>query len=451
MSSIESLIRSLKESIVHGWVMLLLTLVVTALVVWGIHGLLYAVGKERLVTPQRRKFFYGISSIFVFCALIFAQHILGVLKDISNASRKGGFRAGFLSLGQIKEMRTVEGTNLIEGLSMSGVNPGEKPTPGGMDMLFTVKVDNSGQPSVAWNWKTYLKLPGGTEIKGFLPGVAVGSNTTVKTVIGPVACTPQNKSWRCRSCPELRAAGCLRTARWIAAGRPRLSRGVRSRLVDCRAGKRWAAHHHLLGEPAKFDPFMTRSETQLMTEKMAELDRQLNLFDYTVRPLVTDIDFAYNEWSKQKGSQFWGRTTVRCISSSVEAILFFMRNFARHMLEISKLPVTAKDANILAEQQPLRGIQQATKETFRLFGYVCGAKITIDYSATEFEDLKVAFKKRNDIMHPKGPFDIEVKVSHIETALRASQWFRQSFFSVAHQVDEHLSRERQRLAALERK
>jgi hypothetical protein len=70
---------------------------------------------------------------------------------------------------------------------MSGVG-GQSPkiNEPGVNLVLVLKIDNSGQPSVAWNWKAHLVLPGGSELEALLPSVSMGSNQILNTVVGPV-------------------------------------------------------------------------------------------------------------------------------------------------------------------------------------------------------------------------------------------------------------------------
>jgi|GEM_PF-4239389 len=186
--------ESLRRNILENWLLVLLTAIVTALVLWGVHGILYAFGKESTLTPERRKYFYGIGSIFVFCFLLFAQHITSLLQDISAASpRKGGFRAGFLALIKIDSIKFADlATNQVSTITMSGIGGTPRISEHGVQIGLIVKIDNSGQPSTAWNWKAHVEIPGGSKLEARIPGVSIQSNTIVQTVVGPFTIAPEN-------------------------------------------------------------------------------------------------------------------------------------------------------------------------------------------------------------------------------------------------------------------
>jgi hypothetical protein len=154
---------------------------------WCLRGLLYAFGKDAAVRPEGRKYLYGIASLLVFAGLLFARHITRQLGDIAAGSpRKGGFRANFLTVSLLGNKIEVV-TNDLSAATMSGVG-GQSPkiNEPGVNLVLVLKIDNSGQPSVAWNWKAHLVLPGGSELEALLPSVSMGSNQILNTVVGPV-------------------------------------------------------------------------------------------------------------------------------------------------------------------------------------------------------------------------------------------------------------------------
>jgi hypothetical protein len=193
MLNVQALLKSAMHSIVEGWLMLFLTLAVSYGVMWLVRGLLFAFGKEGILTAKRRKYFFTIGSFFVFVFLLFAMHISTLLQDISAASpRKGGFRANFLSLGQVATVKYIDTmTNSMTPMTLAGIGAANV-KPGGIDMILVVKIDNSGQPSVAWNWKSFVELPGGSKIEAYIPGLSFPSNTVFQTVVGPIQATAQN-------------------------------------------------------------------------------------------------------------------------------------------------------------------------------------------------------------------------------------------------------------------
>jgi hypothetical protein len=174
---------------------------------------------------------------------------------------------------------------------------------------------------------------------------------------------------------------------------------------------------------------------QELKRKAAELANLVSRCGLTYAPLAADLTFAIKEWQRDKQSQFWSRTAIRCLCACVEATLFSFRKMAEEMGSLSKIKFEPDEIAILSETQIRDGVQKpkwlspadSVKESFRLFGKSVGCPVVIDYGHTGFGDLREIFKIRNRLMHPKGPFDVQVTVADINTADRAIVWFNKAF------------------------
>jgi hypothetical protein len=80
----------------------------------------------------------------------------------------------------------------------------------------------------------------------------------------------------------------------------------------------------------------------------------------------------------------------------------------------------------------------SVKESFRLFAKAVECPTVVNYGEAGFADLCETFKVRNRLMHPKGPFDIQVSVQDMDTADRAIVWFNKSFTGVIDQCRDHV-------------
>ncbi|HUA68867.1 MAG TPA: hypothetical protein VMA13_10005, partial [Candidatus Saccharimonadales bacterium] len=56
---------------------------------------------------------------------------------------------------------------------------------GGINMLFVMRVSNSGAPTTAWNWRAYVVLPGGGVMDAQIPSVMGLPQTPLVTAFGP--------------------------------------------------------------------------------------------------------------------------------------------------------------------------------------------------------------------------------------------------------------------------
>jgi hypothetical protein len=80
----------------------------------------------------------------------------------------------------------------------------------------------------------------------------------------------------------------------------------------------------------------------------------------------------------------------------------------------------------------------SVKESFRLFTKAIGATIKIDYGGSGYSALCKTFEVRNRLMHPKSPFDVEVKAQDIETAEQAINWFNKTYIDMVDKCQTHL-------------
>ena len=141
------------------------------------------------MTPPKRKVFW-IAGFFVAFLVVdvlveSARHFNGQMEDIRTANpRHGRFRAGFLSAFKINNP-IQSSTNQIT-VTMSGVGPqNAKIDQNGANFGLILRIENSGQPSVAWNWKVSIYLPSGQQMEAAIPSVAVESAGPIATIIGP--------------------------------------------------------------------------------------------------------------------------------------------------------------------------------------------------------------------------------------------------------------------------
>jgi hypothetical protein len=174
----------------------------------------------------------------------------------------------------------------------------------------------------------------------------------------------------------------------------------------------------------------------------AELQRSINHASLTVAPLDSDVTEAGKRWraeSKQTPSQFWGRIAIRCFCAAVEARLFTLRKMAEQMAVLYGIQFTSEETDILAEQRTVTGdngvqtvrpkwlpFPDSLKESFRLFAKPVGTVVTLDYGPGGFSDLCSTFQVRNRLMHPKQPFDVEVKAEDMKAADRGMEWFNRA-------------------------
>jgi hypothetical protein len=192
----------------------------------------------------------------------------------------------------------------------------------------------------------------------------------------------------------------------------------------------------------------------LLSLLIKELAKEIRLIGLTLEPLRADLRLAIDQWRGDKKSQFWSRTVIRCICALTEASLFSVRAMALRSTELTGEKLEPEEVEILTEKRVVKvnGVEttrpkflpfpEAVKETFRLFAKASGVDARIEYTKG-FEDLCATFQMRNRLMHPKGPFDLEIREANIETADRGICWLinqqAQFFNQVNAQMDEKVA------------
>jgi hypothetical protein len=195
---------------------------------------------------------------------------------------------------------------------------------------------------------------------------------------------------------------------------------------------------------------MKKSEAVDLFDKQTELLKLVRHIGLTYLPLRSDVTYAVKQWQNDP-SQFWSRTSIRCICAAVEAKLFAFRKMAEKMVILSRIEFEPKEIEILTEKRvvEVNGIQttrpkflpfpDSLKESFRLFAKAAGTTVIVDYG-DKFTDLCKTFEVRNRLMHPKQPFDVQVSTEDINTADRGIIWFDKTSTSVTDQCHAHFGR-----------
>ena len=170
----------------------------------------------------------------------------------------------------------------------------------------------------------------------------------------------------------------------------------------------------------------------------------------TIQVLDSDVNFAADEWRKNPSSQFWRRTLVRCICALVEGTLGMLKNVTPHTANYFGVKLTERDTEVVTEQRTVleNGVEKKKpvflpfpeniKTTFKLFAKAHAVEVAIKCEESGFGDLCRTFELRNKLMHPKGPFDVAVSDTAVDTAERGMRWFDLNLRSVLRKCSEKL-------------
>jgi hypothetical protein len=202
---------------------------------------------------------------------------------------------------------------------------------------------------------------------------------------------------------------------------------------------------------------MSAPDHKQLAKTAMEVQKLLNLTCLTLAPLEADLNEAIKQWQKNQLSQFWSRTVFRCLCAAVEARLFAFRKMATKLGSVNGVQFNAKELEILAEQRMVTSnvglpvvkpkflqFPDAVKESFRLFAKSVAANIRVNFGDVGFSSLCKTFEIRNRLMHPKGPFDVQVSAKDIDAANQAVAWFNATYMDVFDQcrksIEERIAR-----------
>jgi hypothetical protein len=131
-----------------------------------------------------------IRNTYIFGILGLSLCLLTLKAAFAPPSASGGFQANILWAGQI--YAPTNASPVITNGTISGINDSHIQYAPGMDMMFVIRIVNTGPASSLWNWKSSIRLPGGSKIGGVIPSITGVSTTVVPTVAGPFLPTFEN-------------------------------------------------------------------------------------------------------------------------------------------------------------------------------------------------------------------------------------------------------------------
>jgi hypothetical protein len=175
-----------------------------------------------------------------------------------------------------------------------------------------------------------------------------------------------------------------------------------------------------------------------LQQNAAEIGKLVRQMALTVAPLQADLHFADNQLAREKGSQFWRRTVIRCLLAVIESVLWNMKHVTPKAAAISHVPLTNDELEVLNEERTVTAngkierrrkflpFRENVKVCFSLFGKVHG--VTVVFTGCHgFEAFCATYEIRSRLMHPKKPFNPEVSDKDIATALQGMGWFMSEY------------------------
>jgi hypothetical protein len=176
---------------------------------------------------------------------------------------------------------------------------------------------------------------------------------------------------------------------------------------------------------------MKKREVRQRAEEIVKSTRRMWL---ALEPLTSDLNFAADQWEKDKESGFWRRSVIRCLLVALESLVWNLKNIVPLVAPVSGVELVREELEIISEirtitvngkiEQRLKflNFKDNLKVTFKLFYKVHGLCYAPDYT-DGFNALCQTYELRNRLMHTKTVFDSKVSDDEIESARLGQKWF----------------------------
>jgi hypothetical protein len=177
---------------------------------------------------------------------------------------------------------------------------------------------------------------------------------------------------------------------------------------------------------------------KLLLKRAEEISKMQRHMGLTVDPLYADLNFAFEQWLKDKGNQFWRRTLIRCLLAVLEALLWNMKNMIPKVSAISGVQLTADELAIATEvrvtvkngkteeRKKFLPFPDNLKATFALYAKIHKATYSLNGSK-DFDALCKTYDLRSRLMHPKRPFDPQVSDDDIRRSQDGMKWLMNEY------------------------
>jgi hypothetical protein len=151
--------------------------------------------------------------------------------------------------------------------------------------------------------------------------------------------------------------------------------------------------------------------------------------------LFTDLRFAATQLNAIPGehpdAQFWRRTAIRTLATTVEGEVFCFKRFALAASRLNGCPLVTEEQFFLSEEFTeeakekkfrLSCFRENIKRTFKLVAKVLNSPCSVDFGRKGFESLCEIYELRSALMHPKSYESFAVTDDQTEKADEAIAW-----------------------------
>jgi hypothetical protein len=180
------------------------------------------------------------------------------------------------------------------------------------------------------------------------------------------------------------------------------------------------------------------NEFSELVKNKRKLIRNMKL---TIEPLEHDFKYARAQLNLEPSSQFWRRTAIRCLLALAEALLWNLRQIALKAASQLGNQLEQREEEKLLETRRYLKFPESVKLTLSSFGEAYG--FVFEPKCDEgFEALCKTYERRNDLMHPKRPFDINIFDDACTTAWKGADWLLKEYWSLIAKTEEAVEKMR---------
>jgi hypothetical protein len=196
----------------QNWIIWLLSLICGFAFAWVVFGALWVWGKHNIMDAKKKKYFYGgialVSTLFIGATMILcsmmtsvARHLNQQVEDMRTAAvgrENRGIEAGVFLAANTPTPIYITNADWSSATSQGmSLTPENKITQSGANMIFVLRVSNSGPPTTLWNYKAYINLIGQDgkehEVDASIPSQIIQTtNNIIMTLVGPITLTRDN-------------------------------------------------------------------------------------------------------------------------------------------------------------------------------------------------------------------------------------------------------------------
>jgi hypothetical protein len=197
------------------------------------------------------------------------------------------------------------------------------------------------------------------------------------------------------------------------------SKETQNALRDLFSGKPELRERALLCVPAE--------DREIVRQLAKERQNAMLLIDV----MLADLRFASGSMRKDFQNQFWRRTAIRALASTIDGSIYALKQVALASAQLTRTALSDDETEFLSEKplSPLRRkprlppFREHFKQAFKLFAKAHGGTCRTDFGLKDFDALCETFELRHRVTHPKTFMTFGVNDDETNRAGAAIDWF----------------------------